>query len=80
MSVDSRSRFISAIQKNPAMYVFTTTFMGFTAGLDIANARHATSFWNRYGFVSFLLFALLLSYRLTQTIIEMRDGRDPIGK
>ena len=79
MSIDNRSRFISAVQKNPAFYVFLTMFIGFIAGLDFARVKHAISFWDRYAFVTPSLLALYLSYRLTQTIIDLRHRSGAIG-
>ena len=68
-----RSSFVNSATKSPAVYCFVTTLIGMTAGLDIARIKHATSFWDRYAFVCPLLLALYLSYRLTQTIIDLRD-------
>jgi hypothetical protein len=66
------ARYTAAIRKNPTPYAFLSVWFAFVAGMDFRNLRRGVGL-ERYGFLTFLGFALLLSYFLARTIRELRD-------
>jgi len=73
MGLYNRSRSVSAIQKNPGSYAFTIALMGFIAGLRAGEVRHGSSYWDRWSFIPFALFAVLVAFLVTQTMNDLRD-------